>query len=63
MKNQQENFKRLLFWVGWCALLITGILLLKPFWIVVFVTLWILFGLFVYWADTSVEVEDEEMEL
>ena len=61
MKNQREQFKRLLFWVGWSCLLIIGIILLKPFWTVAFVAIWILFGIIVYWADTI--VEDEETEL
>jgi len=63
MENERTKLKRMSFWTIWCALLIAGIMLLKPFWIVVFVALWILFGIIVYWADTSVEIEDEEMEL
>ena len=63
MINQREALNRLLFWTGWCCLLIFGILLLNPFWTVVFVAIWILFGLFVYWVDTAKEIEDENMEL
>lgn len=63
MKNQREQLNRLLFWVGWCALLIFGISLLNPLWTVAFVAIWILFGIFIYWIDTAKEVEDENMEL
>ena len=61
--ERKEKFNRLLFWTGWCALLIFGVSLLNPFWTVAFVAVWIVFGIYVYWADTHVEVEDEEMDL
>ena len=63
MKNQREQFNRLLFWLCWCLLLIVGAILLTPLWKVVFIAIWILFGVFIYWIDTAKEIEDENMEL
>lgn len=66
--NAKEEFKRLLFWVCWCCLLIIGLLiigiaLLNPFWTVAFTAVWILFGIVVYWVDTAKEIDDENMNL
>lgn len=61
--NAKEEFKRLLFWVCWCCLLIIGIALLNPFWTVAFTAVWILFGIVVYWVDTAKEIDDENMNL